>query len=75
MNAVLPRTALIRAMPNMPCLIGEGMTVLAAEATGDRFTRGDGSGKFCGSGRTRILEEKHLDAVTRSLGVAQPLAL
>ena len=68
MNAVLPRTALIRAMPNTPCLIGEGMTVLAAGPRATDSHVAMAQEIFAAVGRTRILEEKHLDAVTALSG-------
>lgn len=56
--------AVVRTMPNTPTLVGEGMTALAA-------------GRFCGAeamamatrmfatvGRTVMVEERHMDAVT-----------
>jgi pyrroline-5-carboxylate reductase len=60
----LPRTAIVRAMPNTPCLIGEGMTVLAP---GTRVT--DAQLKiaheiFESVGKCIELEDKHMDAVT-----------
>lgn len=60
----LPDTTVIRAMPNTPCLIGEGMTVLAA---GDGVTdeqRVLARGIFESVGRCVELEDKHMDAVT-----------
>jgi len=60
----LPRSSIIRAMPNTPCLIGEGMTVLAA---GDGVTdeqRAFARGIFEAVGRCLELEDKHMDAVT-----------
>lgn len=67
----LPDSAVIRAMPNTPCLIGEGMTVLA---------RGPGVGDaevaaaaqlFETVGRCLEVEDKLMDAVT-SLGGSGP---
>ncbi len=69
--AWLPQSAVIRAMPNTPCLIGEGMTVLA---------RGPGVGDpevatvsrlFETVGRCIEVEDKLMDAVT-SLGGSGP---
>ena len=67
-DELLPETALIRAMPNTPCLIGEGMTVLSAgpRATAEHVTVAQQI--FGAVGRTRVLEEKHLDAVTALSG-------
>lgn len=59
-----PESAIVRAMPNTPCLIGEGMTVITpgprAHDAHMRFTERI----FAAVGRVRALEEKHIDAVT-----------
>jgi pyrroline-5-carboxylate reductase len=54
----------VRAMPNTPALIGAGMTVLCAgrDATTEHLAAAEAL--FRAVGRTRILDEKHLDAVT-----------
>lgn len=54
----------VRAMPNTPALIGEGMTVLCGGrfATRDHLQRAEAL--FQAVGRTLVLDEKHLDAVT-----------
>lgn len=60
----LPSTAIIRAMPNTPCLIGEGMTVLApGEGVTDEH-RTFARDVFEAVGRCIELEDKHMDAVT-----------
>jgi pyrroline-5-carboxylate reductase len=64
LEAWAPRARIIRAMPNTPALIREGMTVLSP---GTRATRDDlacASRIFESVGRCRVLDEKHLDAVT-----------
>ena len=60
----LPRSSVIRAMPNTPCLIGEGMTVLAAGPGVDAQARSYARGIFEAVGRVVELEDKHMDAVT-----------
>lgn len=64
-EAVLPPGArAIRAMPNTPCVVGEGMTVLSR---GQRATDADlelGCAVFRNLGRARVLDEEHLDTVT-----------
>jgi pyrroline-5-carboxylate reductase len=64
LTAWLPRSALVRAMPNTPCLTGAGMTVLArgANTTDEQMlaTRHI----FEAVGRVLELEDKHMDAVT-----------
>lgn len=60
----LPDTTIIRAMPNTPCLIGEGMTVLGRGAGVDDAQVALARGVFEPVGRCIDLEEKHMDAVT-----------
>ena len=73
LGAWLPGTALIRAMPNTPSLIGEGMTVVcrARAGGGERDANVADEGqlgvamKIFGSvGECVELEPKHMDAVT-----------
>lgn len=54
----------VRAMPNTPARVGAGMTVLTpgAHATDEHLARAEQL--FRAVGRTRVLEEKHMDAVT-----------
>lgn len=67
----LPQSAVIRAMPNTPCLIGEGMTVLArGPGVGDREVAA-ASRLFETVGRCIEVEDKLMDAVT-SLGGSGP---
>lgn len=54
----------LRAMPNTPCRIGDGMTVLSPSEGLDEATVTEVSGIFRSVGRVRILDERHLDAVT-----------
>jgi pyrroline-5-carboxylate reductase len=59
-----PGARVVRAMPNTPALIREGMTVLAP---GEGATDADlelATAIFSSVGRCRVLAEKHLDAVT-----------
>jgi pyrroline-5-carboxylate reductase len=54
----------IRAMPNTPAQVGAGMTVLSpGTCAGDRHLA-EAERLFSAVGRTRALEEKHMDAVT-----------
>lgn len=57
-------TRIIRAMPNTPCMIREGMTVLSCPTNCSKEDRSFGIWVFSTLGRARILDEKHLDAVT-----------
>lgn len=59
-----PRTALVRAMPNTPCVIREGMTVISPGPMVRDAQLRLAEAIFAGVGRVRRLEEKHLDAVT-----------
>lgn len=60
----LPGVAVVRAMPNTPSVIGSGMTGLSAgsAATDDHLTLAQSL--FDAIGRTVVLDEKHMDAVT-----------
>lgn len=60
----LPRTAIVRAMPNTPCLIGEGMTVLAAGSRTTPEQLAVARQIFESVGKCIELEDKHMDAVT-----------
>ncbi len=59
-----PASAIVRAMPNTPCLIREGMTVLSPGPRAERVHLDTAARIFGSVGRCRILDEKHLDAVT-----------
>jgi pyrroline-5-carboxylate reductase len=54
----------VRAMPNTPALIGEGMTVLCAGRHAGQAHLERAESIFRAVGRTLVLDEKHLDAVT-----------
>ncbi len=66
--AWLPNTAIIRAMPNTPSLIGEGMTVLARLPEGDNAASDEqldiATRIFSSVGACTELEAKLMDAVT-----------
>lgn len=64
LEAWLPSSAVIRAMPNTPCLIGEGMTVLAAGSRATKEHLAISHAIFESVGRCLELEDKHMDAVT-----------
>lgn len=63
-RALGPDIPVVRAMPNTPCSVGEGMTVLCrgrnAEDEHVKLT----ASLFDTVGRTLELDEKHMDAVT-----------
>lgn len=60
----LPGAAIVRAMPNTPCLIGEGMTVLARGAGVSDPQMRQAQRIFESVGKCIELEDKHMDAVT-----------
>lgn len=63
-QAGLAACAVVRAMPNTPALIGQGMTALAC---GQRVSPAQlelARALFCSVGRAVVVEERHLDAVT-----------
>ena len=62
--AWVPGAAVIRAMPNTPCLIREGMTVISAGPGVTPTHVASAEAIFSSVGRCRVLEEKHLNAVT-----------
>lgn len=54
----------IRAMPNTPCLIGHGMTVLSRGARATDAHLASARAIFESLGRCLVLDERHLDAIT-----------
>jgi pyrroline-5-carboxylate reductase len=54
----------IRAMPNNPCMIGEGLTALATTPLVTAEHLELAKTLFSAMGRTVILDERHFDAVT-----------
>ena len=54
----------VRAMPNTPCLIRQGMTALAASAHATPDDVALARQIFSAMGRTVVVEEKHMDAIT-----------
>jgi pyrroline-5-carboxylate reductase len=58
----------VRAMPNTPCIVGEGMTVVCGgkRATGHHLARAQRI--FQAVGKCLALDEKHFDAVTALSG-------
>jgi len=67
---VLPSTKVIRAMPNTPCRIREGMTVVSTlpQSPSLELDRSIILNIFSSIGRCRFLEEKHFDACTALCG-------
>jgi pyrroline-5-carboxylate reductase len=56
--------AVIRAMPNTPCLVNKGMTGIAAGTNASRQDLELARYIFNAVGRTVIADEKHMDAIT-----------
>src|SRR5437773_5563193 len=54
----------IRAMPNTPCVLGQGMTALCKGQYVDAAHVEDAAALFNAVGRTVVVDEKHMDAVT-----------
>ncbi|KAJ7273582.1 pyrroline-5-carboxylate reductase [Mycena haematopus] len=67
---VLPSTKVIRAMPNTPCKIREGMTVVSTlpDSPSTTLDRAIILKIFSSIGRCRFLDEKHFDACTALSG-------
>jgi pyrroline-5-carboxylate reductase len=64
LSSWLPDSAVIRAMPNTPCLIGEGMTVIARGADVSDAHAAVAMEIFRAVGRCLEAEDKLMDAVT-----------
>jgi pyrroline-5-carboxylate reductase len=60
----LPKSAVVRAMPNTPCLIGEGMTVIARGASVTDEQAKVANEIFSSVGGCLEAEDKVMDAVT-----------
>ncbi|EIW85054.1 hypothetical protein CONPUDRAFT_69980 [Coniophora puteana RWD-64-598 SS2] len=69
-SLVLPTTKVVRAMPNTPCRIREGMTVVSSLPQSDdiELDRDIILKIFSSIGRCRFLDEKHFDACTALSG-------
>jgi pyrroline-5-carboxylate reductase len=61
LNAPIP---VVRAMPNTPCLLRSGMTALCKGIYAEDQQLKDAQKMFDSVGRTLILDEKYMDAVT-----------
>ncbi|TIA80113.1 hypothetical protein E3P89_02806 [Wallemia ichthyophaga] len=68
-------TKVVRAMPNTPCKIREGMTVVSALPTDWVFEKELILAIFRSIGRCRFLEEKHFDACTALCGSGPAFAV
>jgi pyrroline-5-carboxylate reductase len=54
----------VRAMPNTPCVLGAGMTALCKGQFAEKHHLEMATRFFAAVGRTVIVDEKHMDAVT-----------
>ena len=63
-NALGSKVPVVRAMPNTPCVIGQGMTALCKGAHAGAQHLEIASELFNVVGRTVVVDEKHMDAVT-----------
>jgi pyrroline-5-carboxylate reductase len=63
-NAAGGKARVIRAMPNTPCVLGCGMTALCRGKHADAADVETASALFSVVGRTVVVDEKHMDAVT-----------
>jgi pyrroline-5-carboxylate reductase len=61
LNAPIP---VVRAMPNTPCLLRSGMTAICKGIYAEDQHLKETQRMFDSVGRTLILDEKHMDAVT-----------
>ncbi|MFI5370449.1 MAG: pyrroline-5-carboxylate reductase [Candidatus Eisenbacteria bacterium] len=59
-----PRVPVVRAMPNTPALVRRGMTALSPGTHADDTHLARAKAVFDAVGRTIVLDERHLDAVT-----------
>jgi pyrroline-5-carboxylate reductase len=67
-SAVGSNKKIIRAMPNTPAMTGEGMTVLSPNANTDGADIARAEDIFSIIGRTAVMPEKYLNAVTALSG-------
>jgi pyrroline-5-carboxylate reductase len=63
-NEIAPTIAVVRAMPNTPSMLGAGMTALCGGRFADAEHLALAQRIFATVGRTVIVDEKHMDAVT-----------
>lgn len=63
-NALGGEVPVVRAMPNTPCVIGQGMTALCKGSHAGPEHLEIASALFNLVGRTVVVDEKHMDAVT-----------
>ena len=70
-NALGKPVPVVRAMPNTPCLIRQGMTAVAAGTNATPAHLEAAKKMFDAIGRCIVVDEKHMDAIT-ALGASGP---
>jgi pyrroline-5-carboxylate reductase len=63
-KAIPQSVAVVRAMPNTPCAVGAGMTALCKGKFAEKAHLEAAAALFNTVGRTVVVDEKHMDAVT-----------
>jgi len=63
-NALGEGVPVVRAMPNTPCVLGQGMTALSTGQYAKAEHIEAAAALFNAVGRTVVVDEKHMDAVT-----------
>lgn len=63
-EARVPGIPVVRVMPNTPVAVGEGMSAIALGRLADRGQSEQAAAIFSAAGKTCIVEESQLDAVT-----------
>jgi len=63
-TALAGEVPVVRAMPNTPCVLGQGMTALCRGKYAEEKHVATASSLFNVVGRTVVVDEKHMDAVT-----------
>jgi pyrroline-5-carboxylate reductase len=63
-NALGAGVPVVRAMPNTPCVLGQGMTALCKGQYAESAHVEAACALFNAVGRTVVVDEKHMDAVT-----------
>ena len=63
-SALGKKVPVVRAMPNTPCVLGQGMTALCKGKFAQPEHVEAASALFNAVGRTVVVDEKHMDAVT-----------
>lgn len=67
-GALGPQVRIVRAMPNTPCLLGEGMTGIARGAGATESDERVAENLFASLGRTLLVRESEIDAITAVSG-------